>query len=118
MEYDVNTEPQQEVGDVLVGQGGPPALTPVGNACFKAKSVNTLLSAARIDGVESHTSSCRDKLQKPVAPRRQGSWVSSPRTLGLGPPPFLCTDATHAVSRVLLPVQLGRFLFGLPARGF
>ena len=30
--------------------------------------------AGAYDGVESHTSSCRDNLQKPVAPRHQDSW--------------------------------------------
>ena len=47
------------------------------------------------------TSSCRDNLQKPVAPRRQGSWIPSPSNAGVfGAPPFFFTDATHAVSRV------------------
>ena len=55
------------------------------------------------EGVERHTSSCRNNLQKPVAPRRQGTWGPSPLYTGVfGAPPFLCTDATHAVSRVPL----------------
>ena len=65
-------------------------------------------------------SSCRDNMLHPVAPRRQGPWVPSPRTLGLfGVPPFLCTDATHAVSRVpLFCGSWAAFLFGLPAQEF
>ena len=55
------------------------------------------------DGVESHTSSCRNNLQKPVAPRSRGSFVPSPSCTGVfGCPSVFCTDATHAVSRVLL----------------
>ena len=54
-----------------------------------------------------HAGSCRDKLQQAVAPRRQGPWVPSP----------WCN--THAGSRVPLghEWQLGRSLFGMPARG-
>ena len=37
-----------------------------------------------------HASSCRDNLQQPVAPRRQGPWLPPLRTLGsLGPIPFV-----------------------------
>ena len=55
------------------------------------------------DGVESHTSSCRNNLQRPEASRRQGSWAPSPSCTGVfGAPPFLCTDATHPVLRVPL----------------
>ena len=61
------------------------------------------------DGAESHTSSCRDKLQKPVAPRRWGSWVPSLRALV---PLTLCYESSS------FPWQLGRVLFGLPAREF
>ena len=44
--------------------------------------------------------SCRNNLQQPVAPRRQGPWVHSPSLNGvLGAPPS------------------GRFLFGMPAQG-
>ena len=67
------------------------------------------------------TSRCRNNLQQPVAPRRQGPWVPSlSRRRVFGPsPPFI--DAIHAGSRAPLFVdkwQLGRVLFGLPAQEF
>ena len=44
--------------------------------------------------------------QQPIALRCQGPWVPSPSYTGVfGAPPFLCTDATHAVTRV--PVFCG-----------
>ena len=64
-----------------------------------------------------HASSCRDNLQQPVAPRRQGPWVPPLHALGVfGHPSLVCN--THVVLRVPLghEWQLGRSLFGLPAR--
>ena len=63
-----------------------------------------------------HTSSCRDNLQQPVAPRRQGPWVPSPSHTGVfGAPPF-CAIPT-LVREYLFAWQLGRSLFRLPAQG-
>ena len=63
-----------------------------------------------------HASSCRDNLQQPVAPRREGPWVPSPsHTAVFGPPP-LCTLSPPTLVRIILARQLGRCLFGMPAR--
>ena len=63
-------------------------------------------------------SSCRDNLEQPVAPRRQGPWVPSPSHTGVfGAPPFICAIPT-LVREYLFSWQLGHFLFGLPAREF
>ena len=58
------------------------------------------------------SSSCRNNLQRPVAPRRQGPWVPSLSRNGVfGSPLRLIPTSTFLW-------QLGRFLFGLPAREF
>ena len=64
------------------------------------------------------TCGCHDNLREPVAPRRQGPWVPSPSRTGVFGPPSPCC-ITHAGSRVPHfgdKWQLGRALFGLPAR--
>ena len=56
-------------------------------------------------------SRCRDNLQQPVAPRRQGPWVPFPFAhWGLWAPSLLCN--THAGSRVPLCVAV-RIAFSL-----
>ena len=81
------------------------------------------------------SSSCRDSMLHPVAPRRQGPWVPSPRTLGSsGPlpscalmPPTLFREFLFSVAGPLSlwvaspgvlsqpPASLGRFLGRRPA---
>ena len=65
------------------------------------------------------TSSCRDNLQKPVAPRRQGSWVPSPSSAGVfGAPPFFlhrCHPRGFESSSFLW--HLGRFSLWVASPG-
>ena len=71
-----------------------------------SSSLNSSSSCCGLCGIG--TSSCRDNRQKTVAPRRQGSWVPSPCTLGsLGPLPSCALMPPTLFRELLFSVAVG-----------